>query len=90
MPLLFVMLYLGCMNRGKVIKLETFISVTDDMEQVIEILLSEVPIDNPKRQKIEQALKTLRQRINEVREQPYGFRSYQQFRTLAWRPKSSI
>jgi hypothetical protein len=53
----------------KVVKAETFISLTDDLEEVIEILLSEVPIENPRRQKIEQTLKQLRERINEVRVQ---------------------
>jgi hypothetical protein len=52
----------------KVVKAETHLEFMENMEQTLEILTSEIPIDAPWRQKFEQTLKRLRTSIEEFRE----------------------
>jgi hypothetical protein len=52
---------------GKVVSAEVFLSFAEDMEQLIEVLSSEIPIESPRRQNIEQALKNMRATISEFR-----------------------
>jgi hypothetical protein len=56
------------MNKIKVVRADTFLRLAEDMEAALEVLSSEIPIDTPKRQKIEKALKNMRDSIAEFRE----------------------
>jgi hypothetical protein len=55
------------MNKTKVVRADVFLSFAEDMEAALEVLSSEIPIDTPKRQKIEKALKDMRDSIAELR-----------------------
>jgi hypothetical protein len=56
------------MNKIKAVRADAFLSFAEDMEAALEVLSSEIPIDSPKRQNVEKALKKMRDSIAELRE----------------------
>ena len=52
----------------KLVKADVLLRFAEDVETSMEVLVSEIPIVDPRRQKIEGALKQLRGSIQELRE----------------------
>jgi len=55
-------------QKPNVIPAEVFLDFAENAEATIEVLSSEIPIDSPRRQQIEQALRQLREYIQKLRE----------------------
>jgi|HubBroStandDraft_2_1064218.scaffolds.fasta_scaffold217803_2 hypothetical protein len=56
------------MNKIKVVEADVFLQFAENVEATLEILSSEIPIETPRRQKIEQSLKHMRDSIAGFRE----------------------
>jgi hypothetical protein len=52
----------------KLVKADVLLRFAEDVEAALEVLSSEIPISDPRRQKFEVALKQLRGSIQELRE----------------------
>ena len=56
------------MKPDKLVRADVFLDFMERAEETIEILSSEIPIDDPRRERIEPALKSLREYIQRFRE----------------------
>lgn len=57
------------MEQIKVIRADVFLDFAENAEKSLEVISSEIPIDLPRRQQIENALRGIREYIQNIREQ---------------------